>query len=248
MGLFSKKNCDICGGDMGRITDNKMADGGICHDCAKKLSPWFTSLRKSTKAEVEEQLAYREQNKQAVAAFKTTRVFGQGREHIYIDDNVQNFMVTKTQDIPSENPDVIPISAVTGCFVEPKESHYEETRTNNKGESVSYMPPRFVYNYDVWLTINLNHKYFDKISIKINRDTVTIQSIGNMTPDIMSNYEYKGSIDIAEEAKTALTDQGAAAAATAAFEASKPVKCKACGAIGIPDSRGCCDYCGAPLA
>jgi len=80
MGLFDafkKKQCDICGGEIGMLGNRKLEDGNMCKTCAKKLSPWFDERRHSTIAQINEQLAYREANKSAVAAFRTTRVFGE---------------------------------------------------------------------------------------------------------------------------------------------------------------------------
>ena len=42
MGLFSKKICDICGGEIGLLGNRKLADGNLCKNCAQKLSPFMT--------------------------------------------------------------------------------------------------------------------------------------------------------------------------------------------------------------
>ena len=65
MGLFDKKFCDICGEKIGLLGNRKLEDGNMCKDCAKKLSPFFSDRRSSTIDEIKQQLAYREQNKQA---------------------------------------------------------------------------------------------------------------------------------------------------------------------------------------
>ena len=48
MGLFDKKNCDICGEKIGLLGNRKLDDGNLCKNCAKKLSPWFEERRHST--------------------------------------------------------------------------------------------------------------------------------------------------------------------------------------------------------
>ncbi|MBQ3386234.1 MAG: DUF4428 domain-containing protein, partial [Eggerthellaceae bacterium] len=73
MGLFSKKVCSICGGDIGLFGNRKLEDGNMCKDCAAKLSPLFHERRSSTVEEIKAQLAYREANKAEVAAFHVTR-------------------------------------------------------------------------------------------------------------------------------------------------------------------------------
>ena len=75
--LFEKKECSICGGEIGLLGNRKLEDGNMCKTCAAKLSPWFEDRRESTVAQIEEQLAYREANKEKVAAFTTTRTLGQ---------------------------------------------------------------------------------------------------------------------------------------------------------------------------
>ncbi|MBQ2412622.1 MAG: DUF4428 domain-containing protein, partial [Anaerotignum sp.] len=67
--LFEKKECAICGGEIGLLGNRKLEDGNMCKKCAEKLSPWFTDRKESTVAEIQEQLAYREANKEKVAAF-----------------------------------------------------------------------------------------------------------------------------------------------------------------------------------
>ena len=39
--LFEKKDCEICGGEIGLLGNRKLVDGDMCKKCAAKLSPWF---------------------------------------------------------------------------------------------------------------------------------------------------------------------------------------------------------------
>ena len=71
MGLFDKKYCDICGEKIGLLGNRKLENGNLCKNCAKKLSPWFSDRRSSTVEEIKAQLAYREENRQKVAARST---------------------------------------------------------------------------------------------------------------------------------------------------------------------------------
>ena len=72
MGLFDKKQCSICGKDIGLLGNRKLEDGNLCKDCAAKLSPWFSDRRHSTVAEIRRQLEYREANKAEVAKLSPT--------------------------------------------------------------------------------------------------------------------------------------------------------------------------------
>ena len=71
--LFDKKECSICGGEIGLLGNRKLEDGNMCKSCAAKLSPWFSDRRQSTVAEINDQLAYRENNQGKVAVFRITR-------------------------------------------------------------------------------------------------------------------------------------------------------------------------------
>ena len=122
MGLFDafkKKNCDICGGEIGLLGNRKLEDGNMCKNCAKKLSPWFDERRHSTIEQINDQLAYREANKEKVAAFHTTRVFGEV-DKLYLDEDAGVFLVTDRaiKDWAEANPDVVPFGDVTGVDAE----------------------------------------------------------------------------------------------------------------------------------
>lgn len=67
MGLFDKKNCDICGEKIGLLGNRKLDDGNLCKNCASKLSPWFEERRHSTVEDIKRQLEYREKKKMLFA-------------------------------------------------------------------------------------------------------------------------------------------------------------------------------------
>ena len=83
MGLFDKKQCSICGNDIGLLGNRKLSDGNLCKNCAAKLSPWFSDRRSSTVEQIRQQLAYREQNERNLASFNPTRVID-GMEYLLI--------------------------------------------------------------------------------------------------------------------------------------------------------------------
>ena len=73
MGLFDKKNCDICGEKIGLLGNRKLDDGNLCKNCASKLSPWFEERRHSTVEDIKRQLEYREKNKNCLTDGVTYR-------------------------------------------------------------------------------------------------------------------------------------------------------------------------------
>ena len=60
MGLFDKKFCNICNGKIGLLGNRKLADGNLCKDCARLLSPFVTDRRQSSVEEIRQHLNYRE--------------------------------------------------------------------------------------------------------------------------------------------------------------------------------------------
>ncbi|MBO4926742.1 MAG: DUF4428 domain-containing protein [Clostridiales bacterium] len=173
MGLFDKKFCDFCGGKIGLLGNRKLEDANMCKDCASKLSPWFSERRHSTKADIDQQLAYREQNKQAVASFSATQTLGRHTK-LLIDENARKFMVTSASDIYSANPDVLDYSQALGCELDVKENRNEIRRTDSSGKSVSYNPPRYEYSYDFHVTIRVNNPYFDEMKFSLSNGSIKV--------------------------------------------------------------------------
>ena len=255
MGLFSKftekKVCDICGGQIGLLGNRKLEDGNLCKACAGKLSPFFSDRRNSTVAEIREQLEYREANRDAVAAFHTTKSLGNSPK-ILIDEDAGTFMVTSARDLQEANPDVLDFSQVTGVDVEISEDEDEEKRRDKEGNYVSYVPPRFKYSYDFNLEIRVNHPYFDTIRFQLNPSSITTTPAAVMArqkPDPEKNREYKEYDAMAKDIKNTLTRgrQRARNVARAAAAPRTAKLCPCCGATCIPDANGRCEYCGGAM-
>lgn len=173
MGLFDKKYCDICGEKIGLIGNRKLENGNLCKSCAKKLSPFFSDRKNSTVEEIKSQLEYRESNQKALENFRATRIIGD-YWMIMIDESKKQFVVTQSNDLLKENPDIINISDVLSCNSDVTDYHIEQKYKNEKGEQVSYDPPRYKYNYDFYIEICVNHPYFSNIKIKLNTRSVEV--------------------------------------------------------------------------
>ena len=171
MGLFDKKYCDICGEKIGLLGNRKLEDGNLCKDCAKKLSPWFSDRRRSTVEDIKEQLAYREENREKAAQFRTTRSFGEDWK-VLLDEDDRWFTVTRARDLAEANPDILDFDAITGCRMDIDESRTELTHEDADGKDVSYVPPRYEYSYDFFLIITVRHPYFDEMRFSLNSSSV----------------------------------------------------------------------------
>lgn len=254
MGLFDKKYCDICGEKIGMLGNRKLEDGNLCKNCARKLSPWFSDRRNSTVEEIREQLAYREENREKVAAFHTTRVLGTNTK-VLLDEDAGKFMVTRARDLLEANPDVLDFADVTGCNLDIDERSSEIKRKDKDGKEVSYNSPRYEYSYDFYITIFVNNSYFDEMRFQINTSSVDIVPPPAMRPGMTSrcnpetNVEYSNYKKLGEEIRQALTqlrtDVRKKIEQAAAPKAA--VTCPYCGATTTPDASGCCEYCGGAI-
>ncbi len=235
MGLFDKKYCDVCGEKIGFLGNRKLEDGNLCKDCAKLLSPFFDDRRSSTIEEIKAQLEYREANKQKVAEFNPTKVIG-GRSKIYIDEDKQLWFYSRSKKWEEENPDIIEFSQVTGCDLDIRENEWEKYDTDKDGKSVSYRPPRYERRYDFNMTIHVNSPWFDEIDFKINDRDV----------DSKFSVEYRNAEEDAEAIRSALTTlrEHAREQIKAQNAPKTAVTCPSCNATTLPNSSGCCEYCG----
>ena len=227
MGLFDKKFCDFCGNKIGLLGNKKLEDANMCKDCASKLSPWFSERRHSTKADIDQQLAYREQNKSAVAAFHATRTLGNTSTKLLIDDSARKFMVTSAKDIAAANPDVLDFSQAQGCDLDVKEHRSEIRRTDSSGKSVSYNPPRYKYSYEFHAIIRVNHPYFDEMKFALSNGYIEVGeqpmnpgqsggwSVSRSGFNLLGNKidEYYKCVDCGNEIKAAIDGMRGATAA-----------------------------------
>ena len=252
--IFEKKSCDICGGDIGLLGNRKLDDGNLCKDCAAKLSPWFSERRSSTVAQIREQLEYREQNKEAVANFNTTRTLG-NRTKVHLDEDNRKFMVTSASNMREANPDVLDYSQVTGCKLDIDERRSEQKKKDSEGKEVSYVPPRYKYSYDFYIVIHINAPYFDSIRFKVNNSSIEVIPPNRPGVNAITNVadyartaslEFREAEQIGKDIVEALTGvrQQVREEAAAANRPKIAVTCPFCGASTIPDAQGRCEYCG----
>lgn len=167
MGLFDKKFCDVCGEKIGLLGNRKLDDGNLCKDCARKLSPFFSERRSSTVAQIKEQLEYREENKRNLQSFNPTLVFG-NNEKVYVDVQSKKFIVTRSRDWRSDNPDIINISQVLACNTDIVEHRDEIYREDADGNSVSYNPPRYEIEYEFRVELSVDSPWFSEIELELS--------------------------------------------------------------------------------
>lgn len=252
MGLFDKKYCDICGEKIGFLGNKKLEDGNMCKNCAAKLSPWFSERRKSTVEDIKQQLDYREANKDAVAAFRTTRTLGDNTK-VLLDEDAGKFIVTSARNLADANPDVMDFADVTGCRIDVDENRTELKQKDKEGKEISYVPARYRISYTFTVIINVNNPYFNEIRFKLNGKTVetdnVVISAGRPSIDPHRNIDYCEYEKIGKDIVEALTNIRTAVreSAAAANAPKASVKCPFCGAVVVPDAKGRCEFCGSVI-
>lgn len=166
MGLFDKKYCDVCGEKIGLLGNRKLEDGNLCSKCAKKLSPLFSDRRRSTVAEIKEQLIYREENERQLQHFNPTKSYGDS-EQILIDIPSHKFVIANGNNWRAKNPDIIDFSQVMSCNVDIREEKDEIFDTDSNGNSRSYNPPRYKYEYRFYVNIQVNSPWFSDVEVEL---------------------------------------------------------------------------------
>lgn len=206
MGLFDKKYCDICGNKIGLLGNRKLADGNLCKDCAKKLSPWFTERKQSTVEDIKEQLSYREENQKRANQFHPNITLGESKK-LMIDTADQWFTVTDG-DPAGENADIVSFRDFTGIDTDISEYRRQIYYKDKDGKQVSYNPPRYEYDYNFYVIIHVNTPYFNEMKFQINSMSVTISDngTGSLLGRSRNTQRYDQYRQMQADMKKALTD------------------------------------------
>lgn len=198
--LFEKKECDICGSEIGLLGNRKLDDGNLCKDCARKLSPWFEERRHSTVEEIKNQLAYREENKGKVCAFRVTQEYAGDNYHVFIDDTKGQFTVA-TRISVEENPDIVDLSQITSCKLDVRQNRIEEQYRDKEGKLQDYNPPRYRFTYDYFIKLGIRSPWFDDMDFRLNtssvdehdrRRIINIENTGNQIVEALTGYRRYG--------------------------------------------------------
>jgi len=196
--LFEKKECAICGGEIGLLGNRKLEDGNCCKTCARKLSPWFDERRHSTVDQIKAQLAYREENQKNLASFRVSQIIGDYYK-IYVEEVggvPSRFFVTSDDDYMEANPDIIEFKDLLSCVADIDTNETELKQEDSNGNRVSYNPPRFETDYNFYIKMQIgNNPYFDDIRFKLNSSTITLETRGGSSGSFLGLSFTSGPVD-----------------------------------------------------
>ena len=201
--IFDKKECAICGGEIGLLGNRKLADGNLCKNCASKLSPFMTDRRESTVAEIREHLNYRAANARMLPGIHPTTVIGSSPK-VFIDENQGKFFVTSASNWQQVNPDIIDVRQVIDCKLDVHESREQVYRRDREGRNVPYNPPRYKYEYRFNITILVDSPYFNEIRFELTEYP---------RPDNINTLQYRQYEEMAYKLQNALNPANYAAPA-----------------------------------
>lgn len=238
MGLFDRKNCDICGGKCGLLGGKKVQDGRLCSDCAKKQSPFLPGRKNFTVEEMKQHLIDREKNQEIINAFSPTRTIGHYLK-LYIDDDRGLWFLTSSRRYQDVNPDVFQADQVLGARVDIDRSENEEVIQEavpaSGGNPGKPAVTRSVIEYDFRVQIDVAHPWVNQMTLKVNQSSIE----GASGPDYReADRDAKEMV----EALLAMRDN----VANMKQEMAKPkqrVTCPNCGATTMPDENNCCEFC-----
>ena len=165
-GLFDKKVCSICGGEIGLLGNRKLEDGNLCKNCASRLSPRLADRRGSTVEEIRQHLAWRDHNYEELQSIRPTRVFG-SRMRVYLDDNAGKFFVTASTRWQNENPDLIELAQVISCTPKVVEHRHELYHHDREGHRVPFNPPRYEYDYEFRINLQIDSPWYNEIDFEL---------------------------------------------------------------------------------
>jgi len=244
--LFEKKDCEICGGEIGLLGNTKLADGDMCKECKAKLSPLFRVKSDTTVADILAQIAYRAENEKALETFDPDEEFGSS-DKICVDTAAKTFVYARWGDWKRRKADVIAFSQVTGVETEEQD---DTTEVDEENEETGETTAREIPIVHFYVTVSVDSPYFDTIELCLSEGETILPPADGDEENAAKYNEYKRQMNRirelleAGEAESAPCEEEAPAADVPAAEA-EPKICAACGAEG--QSGKFCEYCGSAL-
>ena len=142
---------------------------------------------------------------------------------VMVDELGKRFVITSSNDILKDNPDIINLSDVISCDLDLKVDDKEMKQKDSQGKEVSYNPPRYLYSYNFYIEIAVNSPWFSQIRFRLNSRDIEIvdEFVGNGMGRVMGsrrqsmvhpeyNMDYRKYQQMADEIVAVLTGQPSA--------------------------------------
>jgi hypothetical protein len=130
----------------------------------------MTGKKKFSAAEVKEHLAYREENKKALASFHPDFESGNGMK-VIADTKNGKFIVCDDDDWRKENPDLLTRIMLRDAVIEVVKNENEVKKQLDDGTYESYEPKRYEYEYAFNMHMTVNHPWFKEIDFELSDPT-----------------------------------------------------------------------------
>ncbi len=239
MGLFDRKNCDVCGGKVGLLGGKKVKDGRLCSDCAKKQSPYLSSRKNFTVEEMKAHLADREANLEIIQNFEPTRTVGSNLK-LYVDDDSGRWFLTRSRRYQESNPDVFSSDQILGARVDLEKGTRVETLQEavpaKDGKPAVPARTREVAYYNFYVMADVSHPWVNQMRLQVNNSSL---DGGPRNPDYLEAERDANEI---VDTLLALRD-GVMSDKAEKAKPKQKVVCPHCGAMTMPDENGACEYC-----
>ena len=242
--LFDKKECSVCGGEIGLLGNRKLEDGNLCKECAAKLSPWFSDRRQSTVAEIQEQLTYREASARNWEEANPDVLSFSDVTGCKLDIDERRTEIEyrdKDGERQSFNPKRYAYSYDFYIVINVNNPYFSEIRFQLNSSSVD--------NDEETLLDGPNAMRRPRGGLRAKAGGMGGGSLTSNAEEVRSSVEYRQYEEMGCEIRDALLQvrQQAREEAAAAAAPKAAVTCPYCGATTTPDASGCCEFCGGAI-
>ena len=228
--LFDKKECSICGGEIGLLGNRKLEDGNLCKTCAAKLSPWFSNRRLDEDAGLFMVTSARDLEDANPDVLAFSDVTGC---RLDIDESKTEIEYRDAEgERQSFNPPRYAYSYDFYIVINVNNPYFNDIRFQLNSEAVD--------NDVETLLDSPNDMGRRKVGLMGGR------SVTSNAEEVRASVEYRQYEEMGREIRDALLQvrQQAREAVAAAAAPKAAVTCPYCGATTTPDSSGCCEFCG----
>ena len=170
-----KKSCAVCGEKASIWTRIRLKDGFLCNSCAKRCSEHLDDFYKFSASEIIDHLNYRKENAGSDRLKNFSPTISLGEYEILRIDEISGCWLLKTEKrFNNNNPDIFRLSQITDvefiCKKECLNRFDEDTASKRAAKKLKRRKNRCpIYGYWFYVVIKLNHPYFDRIDMRINK-------------------------------------------------------------------------------